>query len=136
MKKSIRSFLLVAFMFLLAGILNAAKVEKEGKAWLGAHTGPATINVNGFWYEPAWGTIVLNQAEGKSELTGRGDNWDITGVVSGNHVYLLFSSKGNIAYSAVLTAVNDTTLDGGYSKGLMSNKDKGRTMHMTKRAGS
>lgn len=133
MKNYIRTLLPVVLVFLLVITLNAAKVDKQGKTWLSAHSDPPTINVNGFWHDQAWGTIVLNQAEGKAEVTGRGDNWDVTGVVSGNQVYLLFSSRGNIAYSAVLTAVNDTTLDGKYDSGLMKENKKGRAMHMTKK---
>ena len=53
-------------------------------------------------------------------------------MVSGNHVYLLFSSYGDVTYSAVLTAAGDKVLDGSFSKGLKADNAKGKPMHLTK----
>jgi hypothetical protein len=133
MKKYIRGFLPIAVVFFVAIAAGGAKVEKEGKAWLAAHSNPATINVNGIWYDKNWGNIALNQAEGARELSGRGDNWNVNGVVSGNRVYLLFSRNGGIAYSAVLTPVSDYVLEGSYSRGLMAEGAEGTKMRLTKR---
>jgi hypothetical protein len=133
MKSYIRGILLVGAASLIAVAANAAKVEKEGKAWLAPHSDPATINVKGTWYDKNWGNVQLNQAEGANQVSGRGDGWDVTGVVSGNRVYLLFSSKGTIKYSAVLTAVNDYTLEGGYANGLMTGDAGGTKMRFAKR---
>jgi hypothetical protein len=133
-RKNVNVLLSVVLAFLLAGVSLAAKVDKEGKEWLGKHTDPAAINVNGFWYEAAWGTISLEQAQGSSAVKGSGDGWDITGVVSGKQVFLLFSHKGSIVYSATLTATSDTVLDGGYSRGLLREGESGKkTMHMIKK---
>ncbi len=133
MKKYIRGFLPIAVVFFVAIAASGAKVEKEGKAWLGAHSDPATINVNGIWYDKNWGNIVLNQAEGARELSGSGDNWDVNGVASGNRVYLLFSKNGRIEYSAVLTAAGDYALEGSYSRGLVAEGAEGTKMRLTKR---
>lgn len=105
---------------------------RAGKTWLDGHTEPAAINVNGTWHGGDWGELVLNQAEGNRALKGQCEKWDVHGVVSGNRVFLLFSSYGDVAYSAVLTAAGDKVLDGSFSKGLKAEDTKGKTMHLTK----
>ena len=69
--------------------------------------------MNGNWYAKEWGKIVLNQVKDGRDLTGRGDGWDITGVVSGKQVFLIFSSRGNIAYSAVTQPLPELRRKGG-----------------------
>ena len=86
----------------------------------------------GNWWGHDWGELVLNQAEGNRALKGQCEKWDVHGVVSGNRVFLLFSSYGDVAYSAVLTAAGDKVLDGSFSKGLKAEDTKGKTMHLTK----
>jgi hypothetical protein len=132
MKKSLFLLLAVGVVLILAVGLSAKNLDTKGKAWLDAHTEPAAINVNGDWHAKEWGKIVLNQAQGGRDLTGRGDGWDITGVVSGKQVFLLFSSHGTVVYSAELTSESETSLNGSYSKGFMSEKTKGKSMHLTK----
>ncbi|MGA2644444.1 MAG: DUF2846 domain-containing protein [Candidatus Sulfotelmatobacter sp.] len=105
---------------------------RAGKTWLDGHTEPAAINVNGTWHGGDWGKLVLNQTEGSPALKGQCDKWDVNGVVSGNRVFLLFSSYGDVVYSAVLTAAGDKVLDGSFSKGLKAEDTKGKTMHLTK----
>ena len=105
---------------------------RAGKTWLDGHTEPATINVNGTWHGPNWGELVLDQAQGSRALKGKGDKWDVNGVVSGNRVFLLFSSYGDVMYSAVLTSGGDKVLDGSFFKGLGAEDTKGKTMHLTK----
>lgn len=132
MKKSPFLLLAVGVVLMLAVGLSAKNVDTKGKAWLDAHTEAAAVNVNGDWHAKEWGKIVLNQAQGSRDLTGRGDGWDITGVVSGKQVFLLFSHHGGVAYSAELTSESETSLNGSYSRGFMSEKTKGRSMHLTK----
>ncbi len=106
---------------------------RAGKTWLDSHTEPALINVNGSWRGSEWGDIVLHQTEGSGELKGSCDKWDINGLVSGNRVYLLFASYGDVAYSAVLTAAGDNKiLDGDYAKGVRADSTAGKTIHLTK----
>ena len=132
MRKSFSPLLAVGMVLILAVGLSAKNLETKGKAWLGAHSEAAAINVNGDWHAKEWGKIVLNQAQGSRDVTGRGDGWDITGVVSGKQVFLLFSHHGGVAYSAELTSESDTSLNGSYSRGFMGEKTKGKSMHMTK----
>ena len=100
------ALLLLTFGIVLAFTtgVSARNLDTKGKVWLGAHNEPATINVNGVWYAKEWGKIILNQAAGGRELTGSGDGWEVTGVVSGGQVFLLFSHHDKIAYSAELTS--------------------------------
>lgn len=132
MKKCVFLLLLVGMVLILAVGLSARNLDTKGKAWLDTHTEAAAINVNGVWHAKEWGKIVLNQAQGGRDLTGTGDGWDITGVVSGKQVFLLFSSRGRVEYSAVLTPEGETSLNGSYSKGFMGDNAKGRSMHLTK----
>ena len=132
MRKSLFLLFAVSVVLILAVGLCAKNLDTKGKAWLDAHSEAAAINVNGDWHAKEWGKIVLNQAQGSRDVTGRGDGWDITGVVSGKQVFLLFSSRGTVVYSAELTSESDTSLNGSYSKGFMSEKTKGKSMHLTK----
>jgi hypothetical protein len=123
----------VALVLILVVGLSAGNVETKGKAWLDPHSEAAAINVNGEWHAQEWGKIVLNQAQGSRGVTGRGDGWDITGVVSGKQVFLLFSHRGTVNYSAQLTSEGDNSLNGSYSRGFMDAKSKRRAMQLTKR---
>lgn len=105
---------------------------RAGKAWLDSQTDPASINVNGTWHGAEWGALVLEQTAGSKELKGRCENWDVNGTVSGNRVFLLFSSYGDVAYSAVLTAAGDKVLDGNFSKGVKTDAAAGKPLHLTR----
>jgi hypothetical protein len=132
MKKYLSLFLPVAVVLTLSVGLSAKDLETRGKAWLAAHSEPAAVNVNGSWHEKDWGTVVLLQAEGSRDVTGDGDGWAVTGVVSGKQVFLLFYDKGTVAYTAQLTWESDKSLNGSYSKGFMGEKTKTRPMHLIK----
>ena len=132
MKKHFSLLLAAGVVLILAVGVSAGDLETKGKTWLGSHSEAAAINVNGHWHEKSWGKVVLNQAEGSRDVTGDGDGWDITGVVSDKQVFLLFSHHGKVTYSAQLTSEADGSLNGSYSKGFMNEKSKGRPMHLTK----
>ncbi len=132
MKKYCSLLLPVAVVLILAVNLSARNLETKGKAWLDPHNEAAAVNVNGNWHEKNWGRVVLIQAEGSRDVTGDGDGWEITGVVSGKQIFLVFSHKGSVAYTAVLTSESDKSLNGSYSKGFMREKTKTRPMHLTK----
>jgi hypothetical protein len=132
MKKHFPLLLSVGMVLILAVNLNARDLETKGKAWLGAHSESAAINVNGAWHAKEWGTIMLRQAPDSRDLTGDGDGWDVTGVVSGKQVFLLFSHKGKVNYSAELTSQDDNSLKGSYSRGFMDEKTKHKPMLMIK----
>ncbi len=109
-----------ALVLLLLGIsfptsVAAAKVEVEGKAWLDAQKDPPEMNVNGIWGSEEWGTFHLNQSEGSREVSGNGGGYDITGVVSGKRLFLLFSEKHTVEYCATLSPNGENSLAGTYS---------------------
>ena len=110
----------------------AKEKSNEATPWLAAHSDPAKINVSGTWNSEKWGDIVLYRDSASGQLKGHADEWHIRGVVSGNRVFLLFISFGEVKYSAILTANNDGGLDGSYSKRLMSEGDSGEPMHLTR----
>ncbi len=132
MRKCLFLLLAIGVVLILAVGLSAKNLDTKGKAWLDAHSEAAAINVNGDWHAKEWGRIVLNQAQGSRDVTGTGDGWDITGVVSGKQVFLLFSHKGNVTYTAELTSESETSLNGSYSRGFMGDKTKSKSMHLTK----
>ncbi len=122
----------VGMVLILTVGLSARNLETKGKAWLDAHSEAAAINVDGVWHAKEWGKIVLNQAQGSRDLTGHGDGWDISGVVSGKQVFLIFSHHGGVEYSAELTSEGENNLNGSYSRGFMGDKTKGKSMRLTK----
>jgi hypothetical protein len=130
MKKLMAVFCL--FAAVLAMPLYGQRVDREGKIWLDSKQGAPEINVNGTWTAKAWGKVILNQAEGSRDIVGRGDGWNIMGVVAGNKVYLLFSARGRVNYAAELTADSPNTLNGAYSRGLLFPGTRTRSMLLTK----
>lgn len=118
--------------------LAAAKVDVEGKAWLDAQKDPAQINVNGAWDSDEWGAFHLIQAKGSRDVTGNGGGYEITGVVSGKRLFLLFSEKDTVEYCATLSPNGENSLVGTYSNrksrlhsGLC--QESSRPMNMTKK---
>ena len=132
MKKHFSLVVPVGMVLILTLGLSAGDLDTKGKAWLGMHSEAAAINVNGSWHAKDWGTITLHQAQDSRDVTGDGDGWDITGVVSGKQAFLLFSNKGKVTYSAELASVGEGNLTGTYSRGFMGNNAKGRPMHLSK----
>jgi hypothetical protein len=118
----------VAFTIIMYGQM----LDKEGKAWLDPNTDPPAINVTGIWDTHTWGRVSLNQREGSRRIIGAGDGWDISGVVSGKDVYLLFSNKDKIAYSAKLTSDGPSHMTGVYANGILSPRSKTRPIVMSK----
>ena len=107
------TFLLLCISFPIT--LAAAKVEVEGKAWLDAQKDPPAMNVNGAWSSEEWGAFLLTQAEGSRDVTGNGGGYQITGVVSGKRLFMLFSTKGTVDYCATLSPNGENRLTGTYS---------------------
>jgi hypothetical protein len=107
-----------------AVLLRGQKEEKEGKAWLDLDTDSPALNVTGVWDGQDWGKVSLNQREGGRKIIGTAEEWNISGVVSGKDVYLLFCYKDKVAYSAKLTADGPSQLTGIYAKGILSPRSK------------
>jgi hypothetical protein len=113
-------------------IILGQKEDREGRAWLEANHEAAAFNVTGIWRSADWGRVPLNQREGGRRIIGSGDGWDLSGIVSGNMVYLLFSHKGKVAYSAKLAVEGPAVLTGVYASGLLASRSKTRPMRLTK----
>ncbi|MGA9977238.1 MAG: hypothetical protein WBQ08_01180 [Candidatus Sulfotelmatobacter sp.] len=118
--------------------LAAAKVEVEGKAWLDAQKDPPAMNVNGAWDSEEWGAFRLVQTEGSRDVSGNGGGYQITGVVSGKRLFLLFSTRHTVDYCATLSSNGENSLTGTYSdrksrlhSGLC--QESSRPMNMTKK---
>ncbi|HET9406781.1 MAG TPA: hypothetical protein VFO39_06050 [Candidatus Sulfotelmatobacter sp.] len=135
-------FLSLLFLSVFLSVLAfAGKVEGRGQEWLDAQKDPPQVNVNGEWNAKDWGVFHLKQDEGSRDVSGDGYGYDLTGVVSGKRLFLLFHhGGGSVAYCATLTSDDDKTLTGTYSyrvtrlrfgHGLC--QEKGRPMQMTKR---
>ncbi|MCL4488924.1 MAG: hypothetical protein M1570_12440 [Chloroflexi bacterium] len=122
----------IAMVLAWSSTLFAQHVDREGKAWLSRNSDAATVNVDGAWQGKDWGRVVLTQAQGSRDVTGKGDGWIITGVVSGSKTFLLFSDKGRVNYSAELTLQSGGTLVGSYARGLMDAKSKTKPMTLAK----
>jgi hypothetical protein len=116
MKKAIQ-ITLILVVFAGAAFARGATVAKEGRAWLAQFSDAAGVNVDGSWQSKDWGTVKLVQQKDSREVTGTGDGWEIVGVVSGNKLYLLFADKkGNLNYTATLTAKGESKLEGTYAR--------------------
>jgi hypothetical protein len=128
-----RRTLLPALVLLCTALILAQSEDKEGRAWLEANRKAAPeINVTGIWQAADWGRIPLSQKEGRRTIIGSGDGWDISGVVSGKEVYLIFSSRGQVKFSAKLTAQGSGVLDGTYTSGILSDSSKTRPLRLSK----
>jgi hypothetical protein len=118
--------------------LAAVKGEVEGKEWLDAQKDPSAINVNGTWDSEEWGTFHLVQSEGSREVSGNGAGYEITGVVSGKRLFMLFISRRALNYCATMSPNGDNSLIGIYSsrRSLLHSGaclEKTRPMNMTKK---
>lgn len=107
------TLLLVCISFPIT--LGAAKVEVEGKAWLDAQKDPPAMNVTGSWDAEDWGTLHLTQAEASRDVSGNGGGYDLTGVVSGKKLFLLFAEKHTVEYCATLSPDGENSFAGSYS---------------------
>ncbi len=132
MKKSLLLLSISAITVILTIPLSAGNLTTKGRAWLDAQGQNAAADVSGVWYSKGWGTIVLHQAPGSRELTGKDGGLEVSGVVVGRQVRLLFSQRDKVVYSAELTLDADGALSGEYAKGLMRDNTKVRSMRLTK----
>jgi hypothetical protein len=115
MKRLPIAALLLLFSISAPTLLTAARVEVEGRAWLDTQKDPAAINVDGTWDSEEWGTFHLVQTEGHRDVSGNGGGYEITGVVSGRRLFLLFSTNHTVEYCATLSSNGANSLVGNYS---------------------
>jgi len=132
MKKLLLLLSISAMLGALTLPLGAGNLTTKGRAWLDAQGDNAAADISGAWYSKGWGTIVLHQAPNSRELTGKDDGLEVSGVVVGKQVRLLFSQRDKVVYSAELTLDANGALSGAYAKGLMREKTKVHTMRLIK----
>jgi hypothetical protein len=115
MKKFFLGMVLAGFALVSVTVLNAGTVNNQGKAWLDAQTDPPAINVSGRW-DSDFGVLSLDQATTSRDVSGSGGGYQLTGVVSGKRLFLLFASNsGTVDYCATLSYENGNSLTGSYS---------------------
>src|ERR1700722_11935749 len=95
--------------------MTAVKGEAEGRAWLDTQKDPVAINVNGTWDSDEWGTFHLVQAEGSRDVSGNGAGYEITGVVSGKQLFMLFIARRALNYCATMAPNGKNSLIGTLS---------------------
>jgi hypothetical protein len=141
MKRIVSSAVLFLICLALPELLMAGSLENQGKAWLDAQTEPPAINVDGTW-NSEFGDIYLRQETGDRKVSGIGGGYELTGVVSGKRLFLLFSIGGSVDYCAVVSYERDGNLTGTYSNrvsrhqsktGLCQGPEKSRPMLMSKK---
>ncbi len=123
---------LLALLFTCTILPHAQISESDGKAWLEANTAPPAMNVTGIWDGGDWGTVTLTQRQGGRKVIGTADSWDVTGVVSGNTVYLVIWKRDKVAFTAKLTLDNSSQLTGVYAKSILSAASKTVPMQLKK----
>jgi hypothetical protein len=140
MKKSMGGLFVAGLTLVIATTLHAGSLENQGKTWLDAQKDPPAIDVNGTW-SSEFGDLYLTQSAGSRDVNGNGGGYELTGVVSGKRLYLLFSNHhGTVEYCAVESSESDNRLAGSYSDrqtrlrlGMGLCQQKSRAMFMNKK---
>lgn len=92
-----------------------AKNEKAAAAFLADNkTAAAKINIEGLWYSPQWGMVLLNQEGSKLDGVFQ-DYYAVKGVVSGKKAYITLTDDDWVEYTVVLNYKNSNELVGAYS---------------------
>ena len=99
--------------------LQHAKYEKNESATVAylseKKSAPARMNIEGAWYSPEWGIVLLNQEAG-GKLTGIfAEYLHVRGVVSGQHAFLALVDDSWIEYTVELKRKSWDVLTGHYS---------------------
>jgi hypothetical protein len=142
MNKFVRTFFLFGMVAAAVGMLSAASLENQGRAWLAKQKDPAQFNVTGVW-DSEFGILDLAQPKDGRDVTGKGGGYELTGVVSGKALYLVFATKhGTVDYCGEATVTADDKLLGEYQNRLSRLRfgagegvcqTHGRTLHLTKK---
>jgi hypothetical protein len=93
-----------------------AKNERASAAYLSENkTAPSTMNIEGVWYSPQWGVVVLNQERG-GKLSGIfQDYYAVNGVISGREAFITLTDDDWVEYTVQLKRKNWEELTGFYS---------------------
>jgi hypothetical protein len=94
--------------------------QDEIDPWLAEISGdkPAVLNVEGNWHDPesegafGWGQGDILQNGNK--IKGTIGSYSVSGVVSGQTVYVVFYTKGKVYYTAILEMPERGVLSGQY----------------------
>ncbi len=81
-------------------LISCGTSMEKLRPWLNNMKGETTINVEGKWESPEWGTAYFIQKDGN--LTGTIGSYEIIGSINGDTVYLVIGSSGTFYNSAIL----------------------------------
>jgi len=88
--------------------------NSAGRTWVEAgKTGTARANFEGVYYSPEWGTVTLNQENGK--IVGSLAHYHVSGVVSGKNARLLLVDDQWVEFTMLLRRPSYEKLTGSYS---------------------
>lgn len=80
--------------------------------YIAGKSGQPGMNIEGLWYSPEWGMVVLNQ-EPSGKLTGVfQDYYHVRGVVRGRSAYIALVDDDWTEYTVELTRKNSEVLTG------------------------
>ena len=93
-----------------------AKNERASAAYLSSkRTAPSRMNIEGVWYSPQWGIVVLNQERG-GKLSGIfQDYYKVNGVISGKEAFITLIDDDWVEYTVELRRQSWEELKGHYS---------------------
>jgi hypothetical protein len=93
-----------------------ARNEQASAAYLSEKsTAPARMNIEGVWYSPEWGMVILNQERG-GKLSGIFmDHYFVNGIVSGKEAFITLIDDDWVEYTVELRRKNWEELVGHYS---------------------
>jgi len=103
---------------------SSKPAQDPGLAWLSQFKDDAELQLNGAWKSYDWGTFSFNQEEGKKEIKGKTDEYDIIGTVSGTDIYLVLYYKSKVNFTMILKPFGTSQLLGEYTKGIMKTGSK------------
>ena len=132
-----KSFKTVFFTLSIIFVISCSLKQKEIDPWLYTISGgkPPETNVTGRWRDTqgsgffTWGEGHLHQEQNK--IRGVIGDYNITGVVSGKTVYLVFMYGGRVYYTARLEMFQDL-LTGNYFKATDKKQIKGYPISLAK----
>lgn len=125
-KKRITSFVALSLCAFLFSCLSFDKAD----SWLAGKKGTAGINIAGIWdagplMGGGWGSANLGQRG--NEVFGSIGPYNVTGVVNGDNIYLVFLSGSRVYYSAHLNPAKDGELTGIVVEGALIDTEDART---------
>ncbi len=132
MKTPLLLLVAVCSVLLTSGCSLTEKYNKNAaaaQAWLEANDkGAATTNFEGVYYSPDWGTVSLNQRDGR--LTGSIAHFHVKGIASGKNAYLLLVDDEWVEHTMILRRKNYEIVEGSYSSFVPYSKEDALPVHL------